>query len=180
MTWKKFIVRDWPIILCFIGLALVITFISCKRGVLKSPTFVKLGEYNTKHPGNPILAFKRVKGKDNYVFDLNKPWTPKTGNWFYVYLCEDNIKYEKTWGGWWIFTMQEGQAVSAEKNREHEYFDLFFLGPKYQNVDYVKIILPDRYERYLPYTFVSLIIVYAGLWFVRAIVRSIQAMRRPK
>jgi hypothetical protein len=76
--------------------------------------------------------------------------------------------------------MREGQPVSAEKNREHGYFDLFFLGPQYQNVDYVKIILPDSFGRYLPYTFVSLIIVYAGLRFVRPIVWSIQAMRRPK
>ena len=176
MTWKRFIARDWPIILGFIGLALLITFIPYKWQVLRSPTFVKLEEYNTKHPGNPICAFKRVKERDNYIFNLNKPWIPKTENWFYVYLCEDNIKYEKTRGGRWIFTIQEGQAVSAERNREHEYFDLFFLGPKYQNVDYVKIILPDKYARYLPYTFVSLIIVCGGLWFVRTIVWSAQAM----
>lgn len=182
MKWRKFIAQEWLIVLFLVGLALLVTFISYKAGVLKEPAFVSLQEYDTKYFGDQILAIRNVDYNHKLIllYYLKKPWSPTTKPWGYAFAVVGDPTTVSLGEGWEVWGYQEREIPVSEATEKDTYFNLVQLSTKEEisNIDFVEIQLPERnIMRYFTYMLIGLPIAYMGVWLVRSLMWSVRQLR---
>lgn len=158
---KRFIAREWLIVLGFAGATLIIGFICFRVGVIEKESFVTKDEYGKKFLGAPIYEITSKKG----ILELKEPFIPKTKNWEKEY---DHI----------VSTGQWKKFKSDLYKSDLDDIGFFEYMEKRERIDRLLIARPgDLYDYYL-YMIWSAIVAYIGLCFIRSIIWAVQALKK--
>jgi hypothetical protein len=156
---KRFIAREWLIILGFAGATLIIGFICFRVGVIEKEWFVTKDEYGKKFLGAPIYEITSKKG----ILELKEPFIPKTKNWEKEY---ENIVSRGEWK-----KIKRKKSKSDPLGLLQDDIGLF-------EIDWLRIARPGDLYEYYPYMIWSAIVAYIGFWFIRSIIWAVQALKK--
>jgi len=96
MNLKRFIAKEWLIILGVIGSGLLIAFVCLTAGVITSRGYVRLDKYNRYYFGRPIFEFRWTWRLITHYYTLSAPFFPHDQEWDYFFpISDDPSEYLK-------------------------------------------------------------------------------------
>ena len=155
---KRFIAREWLIILGFAGATLIIGFICFKVGVIEKESLVTKDKYDKEFLGAPIYEIISKKGS----LELKEPFIPKTKNWEKEY---DHI-------------VSSGEWKKSKNDPLGLLLDDIGLFEEMERIQRLRIARPGDLYEYYPYMIWSAIVAYIGFWFIRSIIWAVQALKK--